>query len=152
MFNWFSKKTDNTNTFHGVDLTQWHYVGYTRIQYQDEMGTRLASAFVYGFVNKNNFQTRQYKIVNGEHGYRFDQHDWVSLNAELWKIGERDLWRIAENEPSQWLVSYMKNTQNKEWDYTTLMWFDITDVPIVEYQSDSNVVHLQFKKSDEFVS
>jgi hypothetical protein len=154
MFNWIRKAKGNYfhevdskakgNYFHGVDLDNWNYVGYTNLFFNDEHGNREARAAVFGFVNKNS-DSRCFSVVSSNPMYNFNSHSWVQENAELWRIGERDIWQIAQTEPSRWFVNYMKTQHHYEWNNGD--WYKTDSIPVVHQESSSNVVTIEFKKS-----
>lgn len=141
MFNWFKFK--KVNWFYGVNLNKWHYLGFTNISFTDSESEnqQLASAAVFGFVHKNSVE-RCFSVVPTDPYYNFYNHAWVVETAHLWRIGERDIWEIANTEPSRWLVNYMKTQHNRQW--VDSQWCEIK--PHVYQEESSNVVTLDFKK------
>ena len=145
MFKWFRRSNnDNSTKLHGVNLDTWDYLGYTKISYANIQGKTEVTGIVFGFVNKEN-KKRMYKVLGSTAHHCFNTHNWTLIEAELWKIGERDIWAIAKTEPSQSLKTYMKVTRNLDWDWDKDDWVEHKVKPIVHMEDDSNVVRLEFK-------
>lgn len=144
----------NAARLHGVNLSEWRYLGRTVISYRDGGTNEItASATAFGFCGIDDTDRRQCVVVpHGRYG-SFDHHTWVSEHAALWKIGERNLWEIASSEPSQWLREYMLDKHDELWSTDDNWWVKKNTqrkknklALVREEESGNNVVKLEFKK------
>lgn len=168
MFKWLRERSEAKKQFlddvaaakaaprlHGVNLTEWAYLGRTVVAYSNQLGKDEAT--VFSFCLRDDTDKRKFIVMPHSKHTEFDRHPWVMEHAALWKIGERDLWATVANEPSRWLREYMLNTFDDVWCNETGWWIKNGSTPakkkrakltlVEEPNAESNVVMLDFNKS-----
>lgn len=107
----------SANRFFDVNIDENHYLGCTRISIND------LHAYVYFFCDKSDLLKRFYVVKSSSTHYKneFECHLWLK-QAELWKIGEYDIYQPVITEPSVFLSEYMLEHFQVTWDTDTRWW------------------------------
>lgn len=116
------KITAEAPRLHGINLNDFHYLGLTQIFYVNEHSVKT-NASIFFFVHKTT-SLRKF-VLKSPAGYWktiFENHDWVTTEAELWAANERDLYQIIRSEPSNYLEEYMLEKYDSVWDMESKWW------------------------------
>ena len=140
--------------FHGFSLDEWHYLGYSKIQYVDENEKPTSFAFIHGFVNKKDPNTREIYLDSYRKSH-FLHHTWYCAIAEQWLIGEKQLHIIVNDTPSNYLKDYMEREYDHQWSDTEKEWLTPEaikhNIAIKEQnkKSEDNVVKFKIIKNGD---
>lgn len=131
-----SPPKDENTYFHGMNLSEWNYLGYAILSYVDKEGETNAEAYVYFFEHMEE-DKREYKVVSTNQFYSFETHGFILKIASLWKIFEKESHQ-AISYPSSKLKEQMKEI-DYEWNAAEATWKKIKKY---EASENSNVVTL----------
>jgi hypothetical protein len=142
MFSWWKKRREakNASKFLGVRLDRNHYLGYTKISYTGDTKEPIYTCNIHFFVDKNDFTKRRYEY-ECENENQFYYHCWM-INAKLWKLNERELYRPIRDFPSTWLKKYMLDEYNCVWSDDKKWWIDNLEDKIES--KDDNIIKVNF--------
>lgn len=142
MFGISSKHAEETdeNYLHGVNLREWHYLGYSIIEF-----AHTDRGMVFGFVHKTTHKRKiVLKSIPSNSMYKMVGHSWYLTVAEPWRAGELPIWKIALNWPSKYLRDLMEREYNIYWDNETEWWKKKTP----EVTTEGNVLKVKFKTEE----
>lgn len=171
MFHWIKKAyaeykastaLDNAKNLHGVNLNEWNYLGRSKIKFVYSNSDAAEEAGVYLFCKVGDIHKRKYVIKPNDAGKymcdKFQNHPWISELADLWIIGEKDLYEPVKDEPSKFLKEYMKEHHDSVWSTEELWWVNavksVSPPPKTnkkktnKLSTDDNVVKVDFKKEE----
>jgi hypothetical protein len=163
---------DTAPRLHGVNLNTWQYVGKSEISFtyvSEGVSFKEADkAYVFLFSKKDDETSRKYVLVpDSNSSYlldKFKKHPWITNEAEMWKVCEREIYQSINDEPSKWLKEKMLEEYKCVWSNETRWWVNNDDA---KYESakktqtkkkpkeepllleDGNIVKLEFKKDKE---
>ena len=126
----------------GVRLDKNHYLGYSKIRYIDEEDKERSCCLIHFFVNKEDHTKRKF-VYDGSNESDFYNHSWM-INARMWKINERELYRAVITFPSKWLREYMLQEYNNVWSDEKKWWTQNLEDKIENKQD--NVITVNFKE------
>ena len=144
MFSWWKKSREDERApkFMGVRLDKNHYLGYSKIRYIDEEDEERSCCLIHFFVNKEDHTKRKF-VYDGSNESDFYNHGWM-INARMWKINERELYRAVITFPSKWLREYMLQEYNNVWSDEKKWWVQNLEDKIENKQD--NVITVNFKE------
>ena len=143
MFSWWKKRKQAKNApkFMGVRTDINHYLGYSRITYHD--GDKETDwCLIHFFVDKNDHTKRQF-AYDARNKSKFYDHSWM-INAQLWKLNEKDLYKPIVTLPSKWLRQYMLEEYDSIWCDEKKWWIQNVEDKIESKQY--NVITVKFKE------
>lgn len=145
--------SENAPRLHGVNLDDWRYLGRTEVSYVDDRKVATAKATLFAFCGTDDTDDRHFIVMPHQPHVSFDRHTFVMEHAALWVIGERKLWEIVGDEPSQWLHDHMWERFNAVWSDKAKWVVKDAHTPKAETKTapkntemDGNVVKVDFSK------
>lgn len=153
----FRKKSETKkNTFHGVDLEVWEYLGSTEIKWNSLPST------IYFFSSKIDQNERNY-ILSGRPKSVLTEisqyHTYVSDKCELWRIGEFEFYHVIM-KPSKFLKNWMFTNRGCVWNIEKKWWTlaseqDRYDHSVAQHRkkhpeiyTEDNIVTVNFKPKE----
>lgn len=127
---------------HGVDLDEWTYLGFTTLKYKKPEKMKSYVLF-FSAKGDEDYGLRHYIHV-GEDAENMKNHEFLVINAELWKAGEYEFAAVIETEPSLWLIEKMQELNGLTWDWE-FGWISIGDDPHGEDEKYARAVEEQKK-------
>lgn len=116
MFHWFKRKpTENRRYLFGHDVTNYHYLGFTRLTMHEDgnISKTLEAAYVYMFCGKKDFTERMYVLSESQRD--FSNHAWMLEVMAPWMMNEQSLSYPVLDKPSTFLMDYMLDTYGALW-------------------------------------
>lgn len=155
-------RTGETGTFCGVDLSEWTYLGTSRIGYSNAS----THSWVHLFAEKDNEVEGKRKFVHvGESAAYMKDHSWMVITLEQWLNHEMEWFQCVNTEPSIWAKDWMLAHYKHVWNADTKWWVKATEAQkyegakkeqkkesakaVAEESSEDNVVIAFPKKTDD---